>query len=110
MMTSLNDLNSFLSFRGLNLSRSTAKEITLEPRSNRVCSTHQLSFSQRIQPLRSALSGQQERALILLLGSVSDHGFRPTYLSRELARHRSVSGGEIGRASCRERVWDDGDR
>src|SRR5216684_1256023 len=93
MMTSLNDLNSILAFRGLTLSRSIAKEITLEPRSNRICSTHQLSFPQRIQPLRSALSGQQERALILLLGSVSDHGFRPTNLSRELARHRSVSRG-----------------
>ena len=50
-----------------------------------------LSFSQRIQSLRSALWRQQECALVLLLGSVSHHGFRPTYLSRKLARHRSLS-------------------
>src|SRR6267378_3037800 len=101
-MTSLNDLNSILGYGELTLSRSIAKEITIEPRTNGICSTHQLSFPQRIQPLRSALSGQQERALILLLGSVSHHGFCPTHLSRELARHRSVSRGATPQAlSCR---------
>src|SRR5712691_3567443 len=102
MMTSLNDLNSILGFKGLTLSRSTAKEITLEPRSNRVCATHQLSFSQRIQSLRGALWRQQECAGLLLLGSVSHHGFRPTHLSRELARHRSVPRGATPQTlSCR---------
>src|SRR5882762_1179312 len=91
MMTGLNDLNSILGFQGLTLSRAIAKEITIEPRSNCICATHELSFAQRIQPLRSALSGQQERALVLLLGSVSDDGFRPANISRELARYRSVS-------------------
>src|SRR5258705_13188177 len=91
-MSGLNDLNSILGFTGLTLSRSIAKEITLEPRSNRVCATHQLCFAQRIQSLRGALWWQQECAFVLLLGSVSDHGFRATYLSRELARHRSMFG------------------
>src|SRR5918999_297537 len=89
-MTRLNDLNSSLGFWGRTLSRSTAKEITLEPRSNRVCPTHQLSFTQRIQSLRSALWWQQECSLVLLLGSVSHHGFCPTYLSRKFARHRGL--------------------
>src|SRR5260370_1951367 len=102
MMASLNDLNSISAFRGLTLSRTTAKEITLEPRSNRVCSTHQLSFSQRIQSLRGALWWQQECALVLLLGSVSHLGFRPAYISRELARHRSMSRGATAQTlSCR---------
>src|SRR5258707_1105109 len=102
MMASLNDLNLISAFRGLTLSRTTAKEITLEPRSNRVCSTHQLSFSQRIQSLRGALWWQQECALVLLLGSVSHHGFRPAYISRELARHRSMSRGATAQTlSCR---------
>src|ERR671924_1992978 len=87
-----NDLNSISWFSGHSLSRSIAKEITLEPRSNCVCPTHQLSFTQEIQPLRSSLWWQQECALVLLLGSVSHHGFRSTYLSRKLARHRGLSG------------------
>src|SRR6185503_7656612 len=100
-MSSLNDLNSILGFKGLTLSQSTAKEITLEPRSNRVCPTHQLTFPQRIQSLRGALPGQQECAFVLLLGSVSDHGFCPTYLSRKLARYRSLSRGTASQAlSC----------
>src|SRR6185369_12333174 len=90
-MSRLNDLNSILGFEGLTLSRSTAKEITLEPRSNRVCATHQLCFAQRIQSLRGALPGQQECAFVLVLGSVSNHGFCPTYLPRKLARYRSMS-------------------
>src|SRR5213593_2218523 len=90
-MRRLNDLNSILGIGGLTLSRSIAKEITLEPRSNRVCPTHQLCFAQRIQSLRDALRWQQESAFVLLLGSVSHYGFRPTDVSRKLTRHRSLS-------------------
>src|SRR5439155_19973353 len=97
-MRSLNDLNSILAVEELTLSQLIAKEITLEPRSNRVCTTHQLSFAQRIQSLRDALWGQQECALVLLLESVSHHGFRSTYLSRELTRHRGLSGGPAAQA------------
>src|SRR6266540_875243 len=91
-MSSLNDLNSILRFGGHTLSRTIAKEMTLEPRSNRVCPTHQLCFAQRIQSLRSSLWWQQECAFVLLLGSVSDYGICPTYVPRKLARHRSMSG------------------
>src|SRR5918992_2649874 len=93
-----NDLNSISWFSGHSLSRSIAKEIALEPRSNCVCPTRQLSFTQGIQPLRSALWRQQECALVLLLGSVSHHGFRTTYLSRKLARYRGLSCGAAAQA------------
>src|SRR6266480_3464746 len=90
-MTRLNDLNSISWFGWLTLSRLTAKENSIEPRSHCVCSTDQVSFSQRIQSLRGTLWGHQERPFVLLLGSISHHGFRSTYLSRKLARHRSLS-------------------
>jgi hypothetical protein len=89
-MIELNDLNTSPGFFWLTLGRSIAKEMPLEPRTNRICSTHQFSLAQRIQPLRGALRRQQECARVLLLGSVSHDGFRPTHLSRELARHRSM--------------------
>src|SRR6266576_867009 len=104
-MRRVNDLNSILGFEGLILSRLIAKEITLEPRSNRVCTTHQLSFAQRFQSLCDPLWGQQEYAFVLLLGSVSHHGFRPTYLSRELTRYRSLSGGAAPQALSRRLQW-----
>src|SRR5882762_3611006 len=90
-MTSLNDLNSISRFCWITLSRLTAKEKSIEPRSDCICATDPVSFSQRIQPLRGALWGPQECPFVLLLGSVSDYGFRPTYLSRKLTRHRSLS-------------------
>src|SRR5712664_490764 len=90
-MMSLNDFNSDAQVSCLTLSRFTSKEETREPGTNRVCSTHQFSFAQRIQSLRQSLRWQQGRALVPLLGSVSDHGFCPTNLPREFARHRSLS-------------------
>src|SRR6266571_6829816 len=90
-MTRLNDLNSISRFCWLTLSRLTAKENSIEPRSHCVCAADQVSFSPRIQSLRGTLWGQQERPFVLLLGSISHHGFRSTYLSRKLARHRSLS-------------------
>src|SRR6266446_6227859 len=90
-MTTLNDLNSISWFYWLTLSRLTAKENSIEPRSHCVCAADQVSFSQRIQSLRSTLWGQQEYSFVLVLGSVSYHGFRSTYLSGKLARYRSLS-------------------
>src|SRR6184192_243768 len=90
-MMSLNDFNSHPRLSGLTLSRFTSKEETREPRTNRICSTHQLSFAQRIQSLRRSLRRPQARATVLMLGPISDHGFCPINLPREFARHRSVS-------------------
>src|SRR5919201_1987287 len=104
-MNGLNDLNSISGFGQLTLSRLTAKESFIESRSHRVCSTHQFSFTQRIQSLRGALWRQQECALILLLGSVSHHGFRATYLPRELARHRDLPGGSAAQALSLRLQW-----
>src|SRR6266568_139072 len=90
-MKSLNDFNSHPRLLGLTLSRFTSKEETREPRTNRVCSTHQLSSIQRIQSLCGPLRRQQARATVLMLGPIPDHGFCPINLPREFARHRSVS-------------------
>src|SRR5213596_3271260 len=43
-MTSLNDLNSISCFGRLTLSRITAKEKSIEPRSHCICATDQISF------------------------------------------------------------------
>src|SRR6266536_144526 len=91
-MKSLNDLKLDSPVLCHSLSRSNSKEKTREPRTNRICPTHQLLFSQRIQPLRRALRRQQEYAHILLLGPVADNVIRTTDLSREPSRHRSLSG------------------
>src|SRR4030095_1433974 len=91
--TSLNDLNFDPSVLCHSLSRSISKEKAIEPRTNRICSTHQLLFAQRVQPLCCALPGQQERAFILLLGPITDNGLCPTNPSREPSRHRSLSTG-----------------
>src|SRR6185295_9293033 len=104
-MTRLNDLNSISWFCWLTLSRLTAKEISSEPRSHCVCSADQVSFSQRIPALRCTLWGQQERPFVLLLGSVSHHGFRSTYLSRKPARYRSLSDGPASQALSRRLQW-----
>jgi hypothetical protein len=103
-MSSLNDLNS-ISWFWLTLSRLTAKERSIEPRSNCICSTHQVCFTQRIQSLRRALWWQQEGALLFLLGSVSHHGFCAAYSSGELARHRSLSGRPGSQALSRRLQW-----
>src|SRR6266516_2459907 len=46
-MTSLNDLNSISCFGRLTLSRITAKEKSIEPRSHCICATDQISFRHR---------------------------------------------------------------
>src|SRR5713226_1025169 len=61
-MIELNDLNTSPRFFWRTLARSIAKEMPLEPRTNRICSTHQFSLAQRIEPLRGALRRQQELA------------------------------------------------
>src|SRR6267378_4190801 len=104
-MTSLNDLNSISCFGGLTLSQITVKEKSIEPRSHCICATGQISFPQRIQPLRGALWGQQECSFILLLGSISHHGFRATDISRKLARHRSLSRGPAAKALSLRLQW-----
>src|SRR5438552_1112278 len=97
-MKSLNDFNSHPRLLGLTLSRFTSTEETREPRTNRVCSTHQLSSIQRIQSLCGPLRRQQARATVLMLGPIPDHGVCPINLPREFARHRSVSAGPRSQA------------
>src|SRR5215208_612845 len=104
-MNGLNDLNSIFGFGQLTLSRLTAKESFIESRSHRFCATHPVLITQRIQSLRGALWGPQEYAFVLLLGSVSHHGFRATYLSRELARHRSLSRSAAAQAISLRLQW-----
>jgi hypothetical protein len=104
-MTRLNDLSSISLFGGLTLSRLSAKEEAIEPRSHCVYATDQVSFSSRIQSLRGALWRQPEGPVILLLGSISHHGFRPTYLSRKLARYRSLSSGPASEALSLGLQW-----
>src|SRR2546429_7867261 len=90
-MVSLNDFNSAPMVSCLTLSRFASKEETREPGTNRVCSTHQLSFAQRIQSLCRPLRWPQARASLFVLGPISDDGLCPTNLPREFARHRSLS-------------------
>src|SRR6266496_4093485 len=90
-MKSLNDFNSHQMVSGLTLSRFSSKEETREPRTNRICATHQLSLAPRIQSLCGSLRRPQARATVLMLGPIPDHGVCPINLPREFARHRSVS-------------------
>ena len=105
MMQSLNDLNFDPPVLCHSLSRSISKEKAIEPRTNHICSTHQLLFSQRVQPLRRALWRQQECALILLLGPVTDNVVCPTDLSREPSRHRSLSSRTTRQAVSQRPRW-----
>src|SRR5437867_2246754 len=90
-MNNLNDLNSISGLDQLTLSQLIAKESFIESRSHCFFATDPVLIAQRIQSLREALWGQQECPFVLLLGSISYHGVRATYLSRELTRHRSLS-------------------
>src|SRR5215471_18600622 len=89
-LLSLNDLNFGSKVPGHRLSGSIPKENGFEPRSNRIRSTDELPLSQRIQSLCRALRGQQKRSFILLLEPVFDDGIRPTDISREPSRYRSL--------------------
>lgn len=102
---SLNDLNFDPPVFCHSLSRSISKEKGIEPRTNRVCSTHQFLFSQRVQSLRLAIPRQQECALILLLGSVTGNVVRPTDLLREPSRHRSLASGTTRKAVPQRHRW-----
>lgn len=104
-MSELNDLNSISECTAVTLSRALAKESPRESRSNRFCATHAVSLTQRIQSLCATLQRQQERASVLLLGSISHHGVRPTYLPGELTRYRSLSGGATSQALSRRLQW-----
>src|SRR5437667_3833026 len=104
-MRSLNDLNFDPLVLCHSLSRSISKEEAIEPRTNRICSTHQLFFSQRVQPLCCTLPWQQEYARILLLGSVTHYVLCPTDPSREPSRHRSLSSGTTRQALPQRPRW-----
>src|SRR5215475_8499314 len=101
----LNDLNFGRLVLCRSLSISISKGEAFEPGTNRFCSTHQHPFSQRIQSLRRSLPGQQERAFILLLGSVTDNDLCPTDLSRKPARHRSMPSGARQQALPQRPKW-----
>ena len=61
-----------------------------EPWPDRLLSTDGASASQRISKVRSSLSRRLLFEELLLLESVSRHGFRPTDLQRKPARYRSL--------------------
>src|SRR5438034_2366084 len=86
------DLKCFPGFSGLGPVRISLEEGCREPRTNRIRSNHAVSFSRRVRSMRSALRWEPIHKALLLLGSVSLHGLRPTDLSREPSRHRSLSG------------------
>ena len=86
------DLKCFPGFSGLGPVRISLEEGCREPRTNHIRSNHEVSFSRRVRSMRSALRWEPIHQALLLLGSVSGHGLRPTDLSREPSRHRSLSG------------------
>ena len=57
---------------------------------NDFCPAHGLDSSADFPPDRAATPRRLQNAPVLLLGSVSVPGLRPTDLSGELARHRSL--------------------
>ena len=59
---------------------------------HRICATDRASAPQGISQVRRSLSWGPLRKELLLLGSVSGDGLRPTHLSREPARHRDLPG------------------
>src|SRR5437588_1183880 len=86
------DLKSFPGFSGLGPLRISLEEGCREPRTDRIRSNHAVSFSRRIQPVRSALQWKPIHQALFLLGSVSRDGLCSTDLSRESSRYRSLSG------------------
>lgn len=62
-----------------------------EPRPNHLLSIDQLPSRPRVSPLRGALQRRWTTAWFFLFGSVLGDGIRATDLSRQPARHRSLS-------------------
>src|SRR5258708_5069452 len=86
------DLKCFPGFSDLCTVRISLEEGFREPRTNHIRSNHAVSFSRRVRSVRQSLRWKPIYEALLLLGSVSRHGLRPTDLSRESSRHRSLSG------------------
>src|SRR5437660_331391 len=86
------DLKYFPGVWGLAPLRMFLEETYREPRTNRIRPDHAVSFSRRVPSMRRALRWESQRQELLLLGSVSCHGFCAAHLSRESSRHRSLSG------------------
>src|ERR671918_547164 len=87
---------SFMVFIDLNskvviLGHSSRKEgMAHEHRSNGFRPSHDVFPRVPLPKIRPALSRQPSRAVVLLSGSISLHGVRPTDLSRQFARHRNL--------------------
>src|SRR6185503_1029157 len=88
---SLYDLKLCPGFSELAARRISLEEGYREPGTDHIRSTYAVSFPRRVPSLRCSLPRKPIREELLLLGSVSCYGFRPTHLSREPARHRSLS-------------------
>ena len=88
----LNDLNS----RRLDAG-SIARSRTHEPGTDRFCSDHSVSFSQRISAMCSTLRWRSPRSAAFMLGTVFSHGLCSVDPSRESPRYRS----KLGRASAK---------
>src|SRR4030095_14448964 len=86
------DLKCFPGFLGLHPARIYLEEAFREPRKNYIRSNHEVSFARRVRSMRSALRWEPLHKAVLVLGSISCHGLRPTVPSREPSRHRSLSG------------------
>src|SRR5713101_7464678 len=80
------------------LPRLLRKEWTDECWQIDLLTTDGLSSFIRVSPMRRTLPGQLQAQEFLLLGPVSLHGLRTANLSREPARHRSLSARESNQA------------
>src|SRR5258705_10032694 len=83
------DLKS-VSSKLLSFPRFSRKETVDECWQIDLLTTNRIPSCTRISPMRDPLSGRLQTPELLLLGPVSLYGLRPTNLSRELARHRSL--------------------
>jgi hypothetical protein len=67
------------------------KEMTCEFRKNNLCPTHGLSTYLRIPSVCPMIPWPLQNEKLFLLGSVSLHGLRTAYVSREFKGHRGLS-------------------
>ena len=87
------DLHFVPGFSSPILLRTHFEESPCESRTNHFCPNHGVRLSRRISPLRTEIRWQSKCAATVVLEPVSGHGLRPTDLSPQSSRYRSLFAG-----------------